>query len=47
MKTSRRKLLVNASLGLGGLSLSTLLPGGGLLQAASAATLADPLASDH
>jgi hypothetical protein len=44
MKTSRRKLLVNASLGLGGLTLSTLLPGGGLLQAASAASLADPLA---
>jgi hypothetical protein len=43
-KTTRRKLLLNASLGLGGLTLSTLLPGGGMLSAASAATLADPLA---
>ena len=44
MNTSRRKLLVNAGLGLGGLTLSTLLPGGGMMQAASAASLADPLA---
>jgi hypothetical protein len=43
-KHTRRKLLVNASYGLGGLTLSTLLPGGGMLGAASAATLADPLA---
>jgi uncharacterized protein DUF1501 len=43
-KTTRRKLLVNAGYGLGGLTLSTLLPGGGMLSAVAAATLADPLA---
>jgi hypothetical protein len=43
-KTSRRRLLANAGYGLGGLTLSALLPGGGMLSAASAATLADPLA---
>jgi hypothetical protein len=41
-KTSRRDLLVNAGLGLGGLALSGLLPGG--LSVAHAADLLDPLA---
>ncbi len=41
-KTSRRDLLVNAGLGLGGLALSGLLPGG--LSVARAADLLDPLA---
>jgi hypothetical protein len=35
---------MNASLGLGGLTLTQTLPGGGILSAAFAATLADPLA---
>ncbi|MGC3982848.1 MAG: DUF1501 domain-containing protein [Steroidobacteraceae bacterium] len=41
--TSRRRLLVNAGYGLGGLALSSVLPGGGLMTA-SAADLVDPLA---
>ncbi len=41
-KTSRRDLLVNAGLGLGGLALSGLVPGG--LSVARAADLLDPLA---
>ncbi len=42
-KTTRRQLLVNAGLGLGGLTLTSLLPGGGLMSA-FAAEYADPLA---
>jgi Protein of unknown function (DUF1501) len=43
-KTSRRKLLVDAAYGLGGLTLTGLLPGSGVFQGARAAELADPLA---
>lgn len=43
-KTSRRKLLVNAAYGLGGLTLTGLLPGSGVFSSARAAELADPLA---
>lgn len=42
-KTTRRKLLANAGLGLGGLALSSALPGGGLMMA-YAAEYVDPLA---
>jgi hypothetical protein len=41
-KTSRRSLLVNAGVGLGGLALSSVLPGA--IRMASAAELVDPLA---
>ena len=41
-KTSRRDLLVNAGVGLGGLALGSLLPGG--MRVARAADLVDPLA---
>ncbi|MDB5986924.1 MAG: hypothetical protein JWR16_1977 [Nevskia sp.] len=43
-KTTRRELLVNAGLGLGGAALSGFLPGGGFFGAARAADLVDPLA---
>jgi Protein of unknown function (DUF1501) len=44
-KTSRRELFVNAAYGFGGVTLSMLLPGGGLLTSpALAATPVDPLA---
>lgn len=43
-KTSRRDLLVNAAYGLGGLTLTGLLPGGGVFSSARAAELVDPLA---
>lgn len=43
MKTTRRRLLVNAGLGVGGLALTSLLPGGGLMSA-FAAEYVDPLA---
>ncbi len=42
-KTSRRKFLVTAGVGLGGLALTNVLPGGGLLTA-HAASYDDPLA---
>ncbi|MES1195904.1 MAG: DUF1501 domain-containing protein [Steroidobacter sp.] len=42
-KTTRRQLLVNAGLGLGGLTLTSVLPGGGLMSA-FAAEYVDPLA---
>jgi hypothetical protein len=41
---SRRDFLLKAGLGIGGLALGGFLPGGGFLQAASAAELIDPLA---
>lgn len=41
---SRRDFLLQSGLGLGGLALSGLLPGGGLISAAFAADLVDPLA---
>lgn len=41
--TSRRRLLVNAGYGFGGLALTSVLPGGGLMTAL-AADAADPLA---
>lgn len=41
--TTRRQLLVNSALGLGGLALSSVLPGGGLMSA-YAADYVDPLA---
>ena len=44
-KTTRRELFVNSAYGLGGITLSMLLPGGGLLATpALGATAADPLA---
>jgi len=44
-KTTRRELFVNTAYGIGGITLSMLLPGGGLLATpALAATAADPLA---
>jgi hypothetical protein len=44
-KTSRRELFAKAAYGVGGLTLSMLLPGGGLLSSpALAATAVDPLA---
>jgi hypothetical protein len=43
-KTTRRDLLVRTGYGLGALGLSGLLPGGGILSGARAATLVDPLA---
>lgn len=44
-KTSRRDFLVKAGYGLGGITLSGLLPGGGILATvANAGTLGDPLA---
>ena len=42
---SRRDFLLKSGYGLGGLALGGLLPGGGLLSAAYAADLIDPLAS--
>src|SRR5882757_3223864 len=42
-QTTRRKLLANAGLGLGGLALSSALPGGGVMTA-YAAEYVDPLA---
>ncbi|CAN7266792.1 DUF1501 domain-containing protein [Pseudoduganella sp. LjRoot289] len=42
--TSRRDFLLKSGLGLGAAGLGGLLPGGGLLHAATAAELADPLA---
>jgi hypothetical protein len=45
IKTSRRDLLVNAGLGIGGLAVSGLLPGSGVFSSvARAATVVDPLA---
>lgn len=44
MNTTRRRLLVNAGLGAGGLALTSLLPGGGLMSA-FAAGYVDPLAA--
>jgi hypothetical protein len=45
IKTSRRELLLNAGLGIGGLAVSGLLPGRGLFSnTAQAATVVDPLA---
>ncbi len=41
---SRRDFLLGAGYGLGGLALSGLLPGGGMISAVSAAALDDPLA---
>ena len=41
---SRRDFLVKSGLGLGGLALSGMLPGGGFMSAAFAAELEDPLA---
>ena len=41
---SRRDFLLKSGYGLGGLALSGLLPGGGLMQAAFASELEDPLA---
>jgi hypothetical protein len=41
---SRRDFLLKSGLGLGGIALSALLPGGGFISAASAADLIDPLA---
>jgi hypothetical protein len=44
-KTSRRELLVNSAYRLGGITLSMLLPGGGMLATPlQAATVVDPLA---
>jgi len=43
IKTTRRRLLTNVGLGVGGLALTSVLPGGGLMTA-SAADVADPLA---
>jgi hypothetical protein len=44
-KTSRRQLLINTASGLGGITLSMLLPGGGMLSTPLLAdTLVDPLA---
>src|ERR1700736_999058 len=44
-KTSRRDLLVNAAYGLGGLTVTGLLPGSKLFSSARAAELVDPLAA--
>src|ERR1700738_4128903 len=44
-KTTRRDLLVNAAYGLGGLTLTGLVPGGGIFSSARAAELVDPLAA--
>jgi hypothetical protein len=41
---SRRDFLIKSGLGLGAGALTGLLPGGGLLSAAMAADLVDPLA---
>ena len=41
---SRRDFLIKSGFGLGGLALSGLLPGGGMMSAAFASELADPLA---
>ena len=41
---SRRDFLLGAGYGLGGLALSGMLPGGGMISAVSAAVLDDPLA---
>lgn len=43
--SSRRKFLLNAGLGIGGLTLGGFLPGVGFLSAAEAAELVDPLAA--
>lgn len=43
IKTTRRRLLMNTGLGLGGVALSSILPGGGLLNA-YAVEAGDPLA---
>lgn len=43
IKTTRRRLLMNTGLGLGGVALSNILPGGGLLNA-YAVEAGDPLA---
>jgi hypothetical protein len=43
-KTSRRQLLLNAGVGVGGYVVSGLLPGGGIISAVQAAEFVDPLA---
>ena len=43
-KDSRRDFLINAGYGLGGLAMTGILPGGGLISAVSASVLEDPLA---
>ena len=42
---SRRDFLLKSGYGLGGLALSGVIPGGGMIQSAFASELADPLAS--
>jgi len=44
IKHSRRNFLVNAGYGLGGLAVTGMLPGGGMISAVSAADFVDPLA---